>query len=312
MLVRDEAPIIKRCLDSVKPLITSFCIIDTGSIDDTIDVINKELYGLSGEIISLPFSNFANLRTQLYYLAGKLADYVLCLDADEELNIESGFSLITDNCPEISLVEVGPDDYSYFQPRLIKSGLNISVSGVLPESLKTLSCYSTETLSNCRIMHHEDGFRHQSMTKTELDLITLLADLNLNGESDEINLKLGIVALQAKDYSVATSYFDKAIQISTNIKILWQAYYFKGIALNKMNDTIQENAIQSFLHAYELYPDRVEPLYHLICMQQKLGNIDIANSLIDIASEISLPTNVDYLERRLYKNKFEDLHSDYF
>ena len=43
MIVKNESKIIKRCLDSVKPLIDYVFIVDTGSDDDTINVINDWL-----------------------------------------------------------------------------------------------------------------------------------------------------------------------------------------------------------------------------------------------------------------------------
>jgi len=40
MIVKDEAPIIRRCLDSVKHLIDYWIIVDTGSRDGTQEVIS--------------------------------------------------------------------------------------------------------------------------------------------------------------------------------------------------------------------------------------------------------------------------------
>ena len=42
MIVKDESKVIKRCLDSVKPLIDYWVIVDTGSKDDTKKVIKRE------------------------------------------------------------------------------------------------------------------------------------------------------------------------------------------------------------------------------------------------------------------------------
>ena len=35
MIVKNESKVIKRCLDSVMPIITAYCIVDTGSTDGT-------------------------------------------------------------------------------------------------------------------------------------------------------------------------------------------------------------------------------------------------------------------------------------
>lgn len=39
MIVKNEAPVIRRCLDSVRPLITNWVIVDTGSTDGTQDIM---------------------------------------------------------------------------------------------------------------------------------------------------------------------------------------------------------------------------------------------------------------------------------
>ena len=46
MIVKNEAHVIARCLRSVRPLLSSYCINDNGSTDDTKAVIQKELAGI--------------------------------------------------------------------------------------------------------------------------------------------------------------------------------------------------------------------------------------------------------------------------
>ena len=62
MIVKDEAHIIQRCLASVKPLIDSWLIVDTGSTDGTQTVIREILHDVPGEIVERPWVNFAHNR----------------------------------------------------------------------------------------------------------------------------------------------------------------------------------------------------------------------------------------------------------
>ena len=41
MIVKNESAIIERCLNAVYPFIDEYCIVDTGSTDDTIDKIEN-------------------------------------------------------------------------------------------------------------------------------------------------------------------------------------------------------------------------------------------------------------------------------
>ena len=49
MIVKNEAQIIERCLDSIKDHITGWVIIDTGWTDDTQKII-ENIKGYAGEI----------------------------------------------------------------------------------------------------------------------------------------------------------------------------------------------------------------------------------------------------------------------
>jgi glycosyltransferase involved in cell wall biosynthesis len=40
MIVKNESKIIRRLMESVSPIIDCYCICDTGSTDDTIEIIN--------------------------------------------------------------------------------------------------------------------------------------------------------------------------------------------------------------------------------------------------------------------------------
>ena len=84
MIVRDEAMVLPACLRSTRGIIDRWVIVDTGSIDDTRAVIDRELDGISGQIIDRPWIDFGHNRTELLALAseGNRKDYLLWLDAD--------------------------------------------------------------------------------------------------------------------------------------------------------------------------------------------------------------------------------------
>lgn len=103
MIVKDESAVIARCLESVKPLIDSWAITDTGSTDDTKRIIGEVMGDKPGELQTVipderarwwqrkrPF-HFAKYRNIALEQARKLGtDYILLIDADEQVILDPG------------------------------------------------------------------------------------------------------------------------------------------------------------------------------------------------------------------------------
>ena len=65
MIVKNESKIIARLLESVLPLIDSYCICDTGSTDGTATIIESFFgdRGIPGKIVYEPFRDFGYNRS---------------------------------------------------------------------------------------------------------------------------------------------------------------------------------------------------------------------------------------------------------
>jgi tetratricopeptide (TPR) repeat protein len=83
MIVRDEAQNLGACLDSAKDLVDEMIIVDTGSVDKTMEIAAS--HGASVERFAWT-GNFAEARNKSLSLC--TGDWILALDADELLNTE--------------------------------------------------------------------------------------------------------------------------------------------------------------------------------------------------------------------------------
>jgi tetratricopeptide (TPR) repeat protein len=127
MIVRNEAQIIKRCLDAAKPLIDYVSICDTGSTDRTVTVIEEWLQtnGIPGKVHKEVWKNFGHNRSLSYKRAKKTfpeATYLMLVDADMVLVVHPSFKkeeLIADGY-QIYQTEGG---MKYRNVRLIKASL---------------------------------------------------------------------------------------------------------------------------------------------------------------------------------------------
>ncbi len=89
MIVKNETGVIERLLRSVQPYIDYFVIVDTGSRDETPELIQRITvdFGLPGEVHFRDWVNFGHNRQQALELAvaARRGDWLLFIDADEEL-----------------------------------------------------------------------------------------------------------------------------------------------------------------------------------------------------------------------------------
>ena len=69
MIVKDESKVITRGLATVKPLISYWVIVDTGSTDGTQEIIKKFMEDIPGELHERPWKNFEHNRNQALELA---------------------------------------------------------------------------------------------------------------------------------------------------------------------------------------------------------------------------------------------------
>lgn len=100
MIVRDESHVIERALESVVNVISSYLICDTGSLDNTPDIIETymEKHNIPGQVIFKEWKNFGFNKSYLIKRAYEDnlslgAKYLIWLDADEVFQNQRGESL---------------------------------------------------------------------------------------------------------------------------------------------------------------------------------------------------------------------------
>jgi glycosyltransferase involved in cell wall biosynthesis len=85
MIVKDESEGIARTLASIKPWIDRWLIVDTGSADDTREIVRTAMAGVPGALHEAPFVDFSTTRNHALSLCGGETEFILSLDADDEL-----------------------------------------------------------------------------------------------------------------------------------------------------------------------------------------------------------------------------------
>src|SRR5262245_5675664 len=118
MIVKNEAHVIQRCLRSVRPFIDSYSISDTGSTDNTMDLIREELADLPGVLTSDPCQDFATNRNLA--LSRCTGDYILTIDADDVLE-SNGKKLTLDPQYDGFELQLFFPTFFYYQAKIVRN-----------------------------------------------------------------------------------------------------------------------------------------------------------------------------------------------
>ena len=122
MIIKNESKIITRLLDSVISIIDTYCICDTGSDDDTIDIIKTYFNekNIFGKIINEPFKNFCYNRNYALKECNGMSDYILLFHADMNMNIKNFNKNILTNADNFTIFQKNKKFY-YKNIKIIKN-----------------------------------------------------------------------------------------------------------------------------------------------------------------------------------------------
>ncbi|MFJ6637097.1 glycosyltransferase [Streptomyces sp. NPDC091376] len=135
MIVKNEAPTIRKCLDSVRPLIDTWVIVDTGSTDGTQDAVRDCFSDLPGVLHERPWRGFDGSRTEAIELARSHADYLLFIDADDELQVRPEF-LMSDLSLDAYQIALHDGPIIHWRRALVSTRLPWHYVGVLHEYIE--------------------------------------------------------------------------------------------------------------------------------------------------------------------------------
>ena len=161
MIVRDEEQVIGRALDSVRELIGSWTIIDTGSTDRTCEIVAERLDGIPGSLLEQDWTDFGANLSELMAQSREQAKWNLRLHADMEVDAHDGLLdfLAADEDSETQAWQVGIEDpggYFYRCPYLTRGGLEWWYEGATHEYLAPLG-RKQRPLLGLTLHHRADG-----------------------------------------------------------------------------------------------------------------------------------------------------------
>lgn len=261
MIVKNETKVIKRCLESVKPLIDYWVIVDTGSTDGTQQMIKEFMKDIPGELIERKWVDFAYNRNEALSLAKGKSDYIFFIDADDKLAIATDFKKQKLD-KEGYYVNIKYSGMSYDRIQLIKSDAKWKWEGVVHEVLVSPTFFSSEFLKGVNMVIVGGGDRSHDPKKFKKDAKLLEKALIKDPNCARYRFYLAQSYKDAGMHKHAIKNYEKRVEMGGwDQEVFWSLY-----EIGLLQETLhmpEELVCKSYTKAFNYRPTRVEPLYRL-------------------------------------------------
>ena len=306
MIVKNESRIITRLLDSVSPIIDCYCICDTGSTDNTIEMIRNYFSSkkIKGKIVAQPFKDFAHNRNYALKSCIGMSDYVLLLDADMILDIRKFEKSILNDYDSFTILQ-GHENFYYYNKRIVKNDGLYSYTGVTHEYVNCPSGNRNYDVKKDELFIVDIGDGGSKSDKFERDIRLLLKGIEDEPNSDRYHFYLANTYKDSGKYKEAIEYYEKRIKFGGWNQEVWQSMYKIGFCYKDMGNI--ESAIYWWLNAYDFLPERIENLYQIVTHYRNISKHKLAKHFYDLAlSELKQTRERDaylFLENDIYTYK---------
>lgn len=307
MIVKNESANLSRLFNSVKDFIDYFVIVDTGSTDNTKEIIKAFKDVVPGELHEMNWVNFGWNRSESIKLTKDKTDYVLLLDGDDTINIKDIKSFKDSlNGDGYHIHHTGNLDYTL--PRLITSKHNWRFEGVTHEYITCPEGANFKDQRELTITHHADGGCRSDKFTRDIQLLE-------NGLIDEpYNARyLFYLAQSYKDvgqWDKAFKTYKKRAEMGGWNEEVYYCYYQMvnaQIYLVKQGLNTEGDMLEYLMKSIEVNPERVEALYSVIRHYRITEKYRKAIVYSEYALSVTYPLNQKlFIERDIYTWKLLD------
>lgn len=302
MIVKDESEVIRRCLDSVRPFIDSWAIVDTGSADGTQAIVRECLKDIPGELFERPWVNFGHNRSEAIALAGTRADYLFVIDADEILDLPADFSLpaLTADIYSLTVAYQGTE---YGRYCLMSTRKPWTYVGVLHEYPTTDGQFSKATLHGPHIRSFNmQGGRSKNVSAAEKyasDARVLEKALRKEPDNARYVFYLAQSYRDAGELQKSLKAYERRSDMGGWDEEVWYSLY-QVARLSERLKLPPELVTHRYLQAYQYRFRRAEPLVDLARIFRERKQYVLAHLFAERAIKTKRPDDILFVDAGTY------------
>lgn len=303
MIVKNESKIITRLFDSVVSTIDCYCICDTGSTDNTVELITEYFSkrNIPGKIVTEPFKNFCHNRNFAMQACAGMSDFILLMDADMILETNNFDKRLLNNSDSFNILQ-GNDSFFYQNTRIVKNNGLYKYVGVTHEYVDAPPGNRVGGFDKSVLFIRDFGDGGSKHDKFERDIRLLLEGIKEEPNNIRYYFYLANSYHDSGRFEEAIDIYKKRIALGGWIEEVWYSHYRIGLCyknLGKMAD-----AIHYWLEGYSVYPDRLEGLYEMIHHYRMTSKHSLGIMIYKEARRI--------LDAKKDRNSYLFLHNDIY
>lgn len=335
-IMKNESHVARRMLDSIKPIIDGICVIDTGSTDDSIEVVKKwgEDNGIETYVFERPFDDYEKSRNYSIQMAKETFlnrdnhnYYGMWLDFDEQLIIEDKFNKNSIN-KDLYMLNVYIGQMKYTRNELYKLDKPFRFYGPIHEFIISDDKNITSGLmEGLRVNVQMDGasWKEDIAAKYLSHAHTLEKYINANrqdprwifytGQSyhDSASVKDNKEENEERLRRALKYYRERISRPDGYAEEIYYSQYRVGTIMRNLEDPWHLTH-QELLKAYAMDPMRGESIKIIIDYYLQVGEWNLAYmytkfAKVNFHSKNPYPNRLLFVDEALYVWKFAEAHS---